>query len=339
MDFTLKSYTSLLKKLKGIDYSFLTLKDYLDNSKVKIQNEKLNLSTNKLPPTTYDQRICLLRHDVDRMPDNSLATAKIENALGIQGSYYFRIVPESFDKEIIQQIAGLGHEIGYHYEEMDSPLLISPKVGEKSLEMRIDSAYELFKINLEKMREVADIKTICMHGSPLSKYDNKLLWSKYNYRDHGIIGEPYLDMDWNEFGYLTDTGRRWDGESVSVRDKVKSRQQAIGSRKTEDKSQKLNVKSEKLEEGNSLSQSSIKNQESRVKNLESNILHPTPAIRQIFRSTFDIIDKIDELPDKVMITVHPQRWNDGLILWTKELVLQNIKNSVKKFLVKAQSNL
>ena len=61
--------------------------------------------------------IVILRHDVDRRPLNALTTAKLENELGIRGTYYFRIVPESFDETIIKQIAELGHEIGYHYEE------------------------------------------------------------------------------------------------------------------------------------------------------------------------------------------------------------------------------
>jgi len=61
-----------------------------------------------------------------------------------------------------------------------------------------------------------------MHGSPLSKYDNKLLWKYYKYQDFGIIGEPYFDVDFSNVLYLTDTGRRWDGEKVSVRDKVSS---------------------------------------------------------------------------------------------------------------------
>ena len=36
----------------------------------------------------------------------------------------------------------------------------------------------------------------------------------------GIIGEPYYDVDFDTVFYLTDTGRRWDGWKVSVRDKV-----------------------------------------------------------------------------------------------------------------------
>ncbi|MFC2151804.1 hypothetical protein ACFLSE_04685 [Bacteroidota bacterium] len=69
----------------------------------------------------------------------------------------------------------------------------------------------------------APVSTICMHGSPLSKYDNKLIWKYFNYKDYGIIGEPYFDVDFSKVLYLTDTGRRWNGEKVSVRDKVSAR--------------------------------------------------------------------------------------------------------------------
>src|SRR5690625_2901666 len=59
-----------------------------------------------------------------------------------------------------------------------------------------------------------------MHGSPLSRYDNRDLWKSYSYRDYGIIAEPYFDMDFSRVLYLTDTGRRWDGDKVSVRDRA-----------------------------------------------------------------------------------------------------------------------
>lgn len=61
-----------------------------------------------------------------------------------------------------------------------------------------------------------------MHGSPLSKYDNKDLWRKYNYRDYGIIAEPYFDVDYDKVFYITDTGRAWNKGESSVRDKVSS---------------------------------------------------------------------------------------------------------------------
>jgi hypothetical protein len=59
-----------------------------------------------------------------------------------------------------------------------------------------------------------------MHGSPMSKYDNRLLWIKYDYRAYGIIGEPYFDVDFSGAAYYTDTGRMWKGDNVSIRDRV-----------------------------------------------------------------------------------------------------------------------
>jgi len=54
------------------------------------------------------------------------------------------------------------------------------------------------------------------------------------------------------------------------------------------------------------------------------------------KDTNYLIEKIknNELPDKIMINVHPQRWNDEFIPWFVELVSQNVKNVIKRFLVK-----
>jgi len=186
-DFTLKIYKKLPHKLLANGYSFQTLQDF-----------------SKRP----QDKTVILRHDVDRLPGNSLVIAKIEKEAGIKASYYFRIVKESYDENIIKQIAGLGHEIGYHYEDL------SLCKGD------YEAAIRRFEVNLEKFRKIYPVKTICMHGSPLSKWDNRDLWKKYNYKDFGVIAEPYFDIDFNDVLYLTDTGRRWDGSDVSVRDKV-----------------------------------------------------------------------------------------------------------------------
>ncbi len=264
MDFTLTVYKKLLESLISKGYSFIPLGDYIES--------RANVDHNPF---------VILRHDVDRLPQNSLRTALIENSLGIKGTYYFRIVPESFNEEIIKEISGLGHKIGYHYEDVDLAnrefKLNNPKT-EISEEQLIDLSYKSFCKNLDKIRRVADIKTICMHGSPLSKFDNKIIWKKYNYKNLGIIAEPYLDLNWSDFDYLTDTGRRWNGRDVSVRDKVNS----------------------------------------------NNI----PGLK----STFDIINSLEKLRDRLMITVHPQRWNDNFVKWSNELIMQNIKNIIKKYL-------
>jgi len=319
LDFTLKTYRSLLKALTSQNYIFKTFEQFIRDG-------------------SSDEKTIILRHDVDRLPDNALRVAELEKSLDVRASYYFRVVKQSFDAGIIKEIAGMGHEIGYHYENMatisrqksgygiwdmgfgkkkaegrklkaerseqksgENNETLNPNPKIPNPEALFELAIEDFEKNLEKLRKICPIKTICMHGSPLSKYDSRDLWKVYDYRDFGIIGEPYFDVDFNEVLYLTDTGRRWDGERVSIRDKVswsEARGQGSG------------------EELSSISKPLTANH-------SPNSLH----------STFDIINAIEKgmLPDKIMINVHPQRWTDKFSPWLKELVFQNLKNIIKRF--------
>ena len=58
------------------------------------------------------------------------------------------------------------------------------------------------------------------------------------------------------------------------------------------------------------------------------------------KNTNQLINLIQEnrLPEQIMINTHPQRWNDNIIYWTRELLAQNIKNQIKKIMVKHSSN-
>ena len=168
--------------------------------------EKYAALLNAMKAYGFDSLV--LRHDVDLLPGNSLRTACLEAEKGMFGIYYFRAVPESWDESIICEIAALGHEIGYHYESLTT------------CDGDIDKAYEDFCKNLEALRKLVHVKSICMHGSPRSLYDSKDIWKKYDYHILGIENEPYLDTDFSKVFYLTDTGRRWDGYKVSVRDKI-----------------------------------------------------------------------------------------------------------------------
>lgn len=284
-DFTLRTFDLLLNNLLEKEYSIVPFADYLIREGI--------------------QKPLILRHDVDKLPLSSLYFAKLENEYGIRGTYYFRATGSYWDEEIIQKIYLLGHEIGYHYENL-SLIAHRQKIKvrrqnkndiEKSDQELAEMALESFSDNLQKLRKIVPVKTICMHGSPLSRWDNRLIWRYHDYREFGIIGEPYFDIDFAEILYLTDTGRRWDGDSFNVRDKPRG--------------------SELRAQGQSTS-------------------NKQPATSSTFHSTYDIIRAAQNrtLPDKLMMTFHPQRWTDNNALWLKELITQNTKNSVKYFLLK-----
>jgi len=186
-DFTLRAYQSLLESLLKSGYQFQTFRDYL-----------------RAPMP----RVIILRHDIDIYTASTSAFASIEHHLGITASYYFRSVPQSFKPFIIKLISALGHEIGYHYEDLGMARGDFAK------------AIKAFEKNLAQLREFAPVDTICMHGSPLSRFDNRSIWDKYDYRNWGICGEPYFDVDYQKVLYLSDTGRGWNNTDASIRDKV-----------------------------------------------------------------------------------------------------------------------
>lgn len=191
MDFTLTIYKKLLKSLQSSGYAIYTFEDYL----------KLDEPAEKF---------VILRHDVDEIASNALKIARLEHGLGIRGTYYFRVVKQSNNPEIIKQIASWGHEIGYHYEDLS----MANGVYEKAIRS--------FQSNLTYFRNYYPVKTICMHGSATSKHDNRLLWSTYKLEDFDLLGEPYLSLDFKKIFYLSDTGYAWDGGRFAVRDVVEN---------------------------------------------------------------------------------------------------------------------
>lgn len=198
MDFTLTIYRELLVTLKSCGYRFLRYEEYC------IEGESLLLNK---------EDICwvILRHDVDELPLNALRMAKIEHELGIRATYYFRVVKQSNDPEVIRAIARLGHEIGYHYEDL------------ALAKGNVEIAKKNFKENLEYFRSFYPVKTVCMHGSSTSEYDNRLLWGDCSFGDFDLLGEPYLTTDFEKIFYLTDTGYAWDGGKYAVRDIVENK--------------------------------------------------------------------------------------------------------------------
>ena len=188
MDFTIRKYRNLVQAIIESGYQIMTVCQYLETYPVG--------------------KVLVLRHDVDEQPQNALKMAEVERALGVKATYYFRRVPKSDHPDVIRAIAAMGHEIGYHYEDLT--------LSEGDLPKAIAS----FSRNLEYFRQYYPVKTVCMHGSSSSKFDNREIWKEVRLEEYSLIGEPYLSFDFSRIYYLTDTGYAWDGGKYAVRDKV-----------------------------------------------------------------------------------------------------------------------
>lgn len=187
INFTLKQYSDICRMAIDSGYHVLTIEKYIRD------------------PNCY-KNIIILRHDVDRKPINALKMAELEYGLGIFSTYYFRHVTNTYKPSIMQSIAGMGHEIGYHYETL------SKSHG------NYDDAILLFESELADFRIWIPVNTISMHGSPLSPFNNRDLWKKYDFKKFDLLGEAYLSIDYQELRYFTDTSRTWQHTRSNLRD-------------------------------------------------------------------------------------------------------------------------
>lgn len=68
-DFIITTYKKFLTSIINNGYVFHTFEEFVSNPKFK--------------------KILILRHDVDRSPQNALKMAELEHNLGIKATYYF----------------------------------------------------------------------------------------------------------------------------------------------------------------------------------------------------------------------------------------------------------
>lgn len=202
-DFTRKKLVELYAAALDSGYSISTVLEFLNNQP--------------------KGKVVVLRHDVDANPFDALELAKTEKEMGIRATYYFRTIPQVFAPEIIQEVAKMGHEVGYHYESLNEANGDSEK------------AILEFKEELKRFREVQGVETVCPHGGPIAKgmspysfrgllyiakavmtkkkifsqLDNSAIWTNHSLADYGLKGDAKVSMDLPALDYISDTGRSW----------------------------------------------------------------------------------------------------------------------------------
>jgi len=181
MEHILTTYNKILVSIKK-NYNVCTFRDYL------LQNHS---------------SCFILRHDVERSALKALDMAKIESSLGIRATYYFRRDTLAFNPKIMSVIQSMGHEIGYHYNCLDRT------------NGNYHKAWEIFKSELSDFKNNGfNVQTVCSHGQPriIKKgyKTNADLLRVQNYKELGILGEAYLDVDFSLVQYVSDTGFRWN---------------------------------------------------------------------------------------------------------------------------------
>jgi hypothetical protein len=94
-------YGALLRSLREAGYSVVAVESFWERT------------TSGSP---LDGPFAVLRHDVDTDPATARAMWEIEQEVGVQGSYFFRL--STVDLPLIREIAASGSAVSYHYEEL-----------------------------------------------------------------------------------------------------------------------------------------------------------------------------------------------------------------------------
>jgi len=195
--FTWAYYDQLLSELEKPQYLVLNVSGFI------LLSEKGELPLDKV--------IVILRHDVDYSPNSSMEISRMENEHNITSTYYIR-ARGSYDPlspDIFKWIKWLnqnGFEVGLHHED----LYIT--------NYNFTEAVKLFKIDLQLLRGISRVITVCAHGNVAKpKHVNHEIFTR-NYttlEENSLAGEAdltvakYVKQLELRMENLSDSGGKW----------------------------------------------------------------------------------------------------------------------------------
>ena len=134
VDFTFAAFEPLCQAIAALPV--FSVRDYLTN------------------PPPHNTPFVILRFDVDYREHHAISLAAIATHYDMDGSFYFRHRNGSFDLDTMRAVAGHGHEIGYHFEALDT------------CRGDVNAAANHFATHIAALRAVGfDIRTAAAHGS------------------------------------------------------------------------------------------------------------------------------------------------------------------------------
>ncbi|HRY83476.1 MAG TPA: hypothetical protein P5533_02460 [Candidatus Cloacimonadota bacterium] len=136
----MQDYKRLLQQAQAQGYSFYTLAQFA--ALVRGQHP-------------IAEPFMILRHDIDSDCKTALRIAGIENALGLRASYYFRLT--TWKVNLIKEIAALGHEIGYHYEEIATEAKRLHLKDPEAIMAKLPGIRASFSENLKRLRKISGL--------------------------------------------------------------------------------------------------------------------------------------------------------------------------------------
>jgi len=174
LDFTFEGYKNLLNTITESGYRY---SDFHNFSK--------------------EEKICILRHDIDLSLDSALKMAEIENEMSVSSTYYVLLNTQFYNlmhtpsRNKIKKISALGHKIGLHFDAKRYE-----GIGEKALS-------EALKDEIDMLSDLLDCKvdSFSIHRPTKQEIENNICID-------GIVN-TYSPMFFKNFKYISDSRMRW----------------------------------------------------------------------------------------------------------------------------------
>ena len=197
VNFTHSYYDALLSELEKPRYLVLNISGFIRLA------EKSQIPDNRV--------VVILRHDVDLLPNASMWLSYLEKRHNITSTFYIRTrgpysISEGEVSQWIRWLSRSGFEVGLHHEDL------------YHTNYSFTEAVRLFRMDLESLRRVSPVITVCSHGNlQEQKYANYEIFTR-NYttlQEHHLIGEAYITVPSHINSlkristYFSDTGGTW----------------------------------------------------------------------------------------------------------------------------------
>ena len=144
------------------------------------------------------ERYLILRHDVDTDPATASAVWAIEERLGIEASYYFRMA--TLDLDLMRAIGRGGSHASYHYEDLATIVKRRHLKHRDAVLESVTEAQELFRQNITKLRRATGLPmtVVASHGDFVNRKmlipNWAILADRRFRRDVGIELETYDEV-------------------------------------------------------------------------------------------------------------------------------------------------
>jgi hypothetical protein len=161
-----------------------------------------------------DERVLLLRHDIDSDPGRARRMSLLERELGLTGSYFFR--RSTRDIGLMRELASAGFEVGYHYEELAT--VVKERGVRTAAEARqlVDTGRARLRASLDELRDASGLPldVLAAHGDFANRFvgvSNEELLADRDFRAAiGVRLEAYDVAPHVDARYADGAGRgRW----------------------------------------------------------------------------------------------------------------------------------